>query len=104
MADKYNPQSLKEDAIIKSIVGIEEISKISGVYIGQWKGVGDEVHQYTSMATISFSNESIDDVCAMIDQINRTVKFLNDKGDDIIIKYTEFDYLKQMYQNGLEGK
>lgn len=94
----------KENAIIKSVIGIDEISKINGVYIGQWKGVGDEVHQYTSMATISFSNESIDDVCAMIDQINRTVKFLNDKGDDIIIKYTEFDYLKQMYQNGLEGK
>lgn len=83
---------------------MDEIASMKNVYIGQWKGVDDEVHQYTSMATICFSNENIEDTCNMIDKINRTVKFLNDKGEDIIIKYTEFDFLKQMYQNGIEGR
>ena len=92
------------DAIIKDIVGMDEIASMKNVYVGQWKGVGDEVHKHTSMATICFSNENIEDTCAMIDKINRTVKFLNDKGEDIIIKYTEFEYLKQMYQNGIEGR
>ena len=93
-----------QDAVIKEIVGMDEIASMKNVYIGQWKGVGDEVHQYTSMATICFSNENIEDTCSMIERINRIVKFLNEKGEDIIIKYTEFDFLKQMYQNGIEGR
>lgn len=93
-----------EDAVISSIIGMDEISKIDGVYIGQWKGIGDEVRKYTSMATICFSNETIEDACDMIEKINHTVKFLNSKGEDIIIKYKEFDYLKRIYQNGLDGK
>lgn len=94
----------KEDAVISSIIGMEEISKIDGVYIGQWKGIGDVVRKYTSMATICFSNETVEDVCDMIEKINHSVKFLNAKGEDIIIKYKEFDYLKRIYQNGLDGK
>ena len=40
----------------------------------------------------------------MIDKINRTVKIIDETGEDIIIKYDQFDYLKGIYQAGLEGK
>lgn len=94
----------KDNAVIKEVLGIDEIARMPNVYIGQWRGVGDEVQQYTSMATICFSNDNIEDACKMINVINRTVKYLNEKGEDIVIKYTEFDYLRDIYYKGLAGK
>ena len=94
----------KKNAIIQKIIGMDEIQKMQNVYVGQWKGVGDEVHQHTSMATICFSTETIEDACKMIDKINKTVNFLDETGEDIIIKYDQFDYLREIYQAGLEGK
>lgn len=94
----------KKDAIIQKVIGMDEIQKMKNVYVGQWKGVGDEVHHHTSMATICFSNDTIEDACKMIDNINKTVHFLDETGEDIIIKYDQFDYLKKIYQTGLEGK
>ena len=93
-----------QDAVIAAIEGIDEVANWENVYIGRWKGVGDEVHQYTSMATICFSSKTIDEACEMIDKINRTVRFFNEQGEDIIIKYTQFDFLRRIYQNGLDGK
>ena len=94
----------KKDAVIKQIIGMDEIEKMEHVYVGQWKTIGDQVHQYTSMATICFSNDNIEDTCEMIDKINRIVKFIDETDEDIIIKYDQFDYLKGIYQAGLEGK
>ena len=94
----------KKDAVIKQVIGMDEIEEMEHVYVGQWKTEGDEARQYTSMATICFSNDNIEDTCEMIDKINRTVKFIDETGEDIIIKYDQFDYLKGIYQAGLEGK
>ena len=40
----------------------------------------------------------------MIRKINDTVRITNTDGDDVLIYYTDFDYLRQMYREGLEGK
>ena len=40
----------------------------------------------------------------MIDWINRNVQFIDETGEDIIIKYDQFDYLREIYKSGLEGR
>lgn len=94
----------KKDAVLKEVSGLDEVASWPGVYIGQWKDAGDEVAQHTSMATICFSNESIDDLCDMIDRINKTVKYIDQNGEDILIRYDQFDYLRDVNQRGLNGE
>ena len=43
-------------------------------------------------------------MCELIDKVNREVSFYNEKGEDTVIKYTDFDYLKKVYAEGLAGK
>lgn len=88
-------------ATLKEVVGLDEVAKWPGVYIGQWKDTGDEVHEYTSMATICFSNETIDDLCELIKKINETVRYIDENGDDILIRYDQYDFLRETYNRGL---
>ncbi len=50
------------------------------------------------------TTDTIDEMCDLIDKVNTEVAFINENGEDTIIKYTDFDYLKRVYQEGLEGK
>lgn len=90
--------------IIKEFVGYDEIAKIPGVFVENLNKIGEELHPYTSAGMITFSTDGIEDMCKIIDSINKTVKCINEKGEDMIIKYTDFDYLKKVYYEGLEGK
>lgn len=94
----------KKDAKLKEVTGIDEIAKLPGVYIGRWKDVGDKVQQYTSMATICFSNNTIEELCNMIELINKTVRYIDENGDDILIRYDQYEFLNDTYHRSLEKK
>ena len=53
------------------------------------------------MATICFSNETIDDLCELIKKINETVRYIDENGDDILIRYDQYDFLRETYNRGL---
>ena len=41
---------------------------------------------------------------ALIQKVNETVRIVNTDGHDVLIRYTDFDYLRRTYREGLEGK
>lgn len=51
-----------------------------------------------------FTSTDCDEMCRIIDSINHHIRILNEQGEDVIIKYTDFNYLKQVYNDGLAGK
>lgn len=93
-----------KSGILTEIKGIDKICNIPGIHISFRHQVGEKVDKYRAMGNITFAANNCDEMCKKIEEINKTVFLLNEHGDDMIIKYTDFDYLKRVYQEGLEGK
>lgn len=90
--------------VLKEIRGMEELSKLPGLYVETLERVGDVLTPYSIVGNVCFTTDTIEEMCELIEKVNKTVQFINDSGEDVIIKYTDFDYLKKVYYEGLEGK
>lgn len=89
---------------ITSINGIDTILKEKGIGFYSLYQVGDSFDKHSPVGVFSINTDTIDELCEKIDYINKTVSIINEDGEDIIIKYTDFDYLHEMYISGLSGK
>ena len=89
---------------IASIEGLDEIAAIEGVTVDSLAQVGDEVHPYMPLGDILFCTDDIDGTLDLIRKVNDTVRIRNTEGEDILIYYTDFDYLRRVYEDGLAGK
>lgn len=92
------------DGKISKMSGFDEISMIPNVYVETLKEIGDNIIKYRPVGNVVFSSRNIEEMCNMIKRINDTVHVYNENGEDVIIKYTDFDYLNKVYSEGLDGK
>ena len=46
--------------------------------------------------------DTFEEMADIIKKVNETVHCCNENGEDMIIKYTDFDYLKRIYDEGLK--
>jgi len=92
--------SKKEGAVATSR-GLEKIASMPNVYVQDMVEEKIESQQYDYMAVISFSADNCAEMCKTIDSINRTVQILDEEGSDMIIYYTDFLRLEEMYEQGL---
>lgn len=90
-----------KDGIIKEIIGLDEMAKIPGVTVRSIASVGGKIEKYHPLGNIRFVSPNCEEMCKFIRVINDKVKILNEDGEDVIIKYTDFDYLNSVYQKGL---
>ena len=88
---------------IASIEGLDEVKSWPGVTVDSLAAPGDPIRPYGPLGCILFTTENVEDMIQMIRRINDTVRITNTDGDDVLIYYTDFDYLRQMYREGLEG-
>lgn len=89
---------------VTEIRGLDEMAAVPGVKVEPHVRVGDTLRKYGAYGNIIFTTDTIDGMCDMLRAINRKVAVINDRGEDVVIKYTDFDYLKKVYKEGLEGK
>ena len=90
------------DGIISSINGIEEILKIPGVSYYSLHHEGEKFPKHRPVGVVGVFANNCEEFCEKIDKINKTISVLNENGEDMIIRYTDFDYLRENYQRGLE--
>ncbi len=95
-----------KDGKIAEIHGLKELSSDSDIMLvdAPLAKIGGNITKYRPLACIMFATDNCDEMCRIIDKVNKTVKIINDRGEDVVIKYTDFDYLKKVYKQGLEGK
>lgn len=89
---------------IMQVCGFEEMARIPGVYVETALRVGEEIGQYRPAGVITFATENCEEMCQLIQKVNETVHVYNENNEDVIIKYTDFDYLREVYQAGLDGE
>lgn len=92
----------KEGTIVE-MNGFDEMAKVPGVFVETLKQVGDKALKYRPVGVITFATEDCEEMCRLIDMVNKTVSVINEHGEDVIIKYTDFDYLREVYKKGLAG-
>lgn len=86
---------------IKAFKGIERAAEIPGVSFYSQFVVGDEFQEHSPIGVFSVYADNVDDFCWKIDQINHLVRVEDEEGEDVIIRYTDFDYLKRTYKKGI---
>lgn len=87
---------------IASINGIEEILKIPGISYYSLYQVGEEFSIHRPLGVIGIYAENCEEFCNKIIKINNTISIIDENGSDVIIRYTNVDYLKCNYKKGLE--
>ncbi len=90
-----------KSGIISSILGIEDILKIPGVSYYPIRKIGNEVNFHKTIGVIGVTAEDCDEFCDKIKKINETISVLDENGEDMIIRYTDFEYLKENYKKGM---
>lgn len=86
---------------ITSIDGWDEILKIPGVFAETLHKVGDELALYRPFGYVTFATDDFDSMEEMIKQINNNLHVYNENNEDMLIKYTDFDFLRSLYEKGL---
>lgn len=89
---------------LSSITGVDEVLKIPGVSYHSNVKTGDSLRKYGHVGTFAFVASDINQMCEIVNSINSNVKVVMQDGIDTLIRYDDFDYIKKIYKEGLEGK
>lgn len=92
---------VSEEGILKEITGIEEILSIPGVSYHSNTQAGDSVRKHGHIGTFAFVTDDCTQMCAVINEINQKVKVIDESGRDLMIRYTDFTYITDIYNKGL---
>ena len=85
---------------ISEIKGFDAINQAEGISCTFTLPTGFEFQDHSMLTTISVAAEDIDDFLAKIDYINQTVSILDEEGEDVIIRFTDYETIKANYQRG----
>ena len=68
------------------------------------ESIGDNAPIYRPVGVVTFATKTFDEFKTLVKKVNETVHCYNEEGEDMIIKYTDFHYLKDIYEKGLRGE
>ena len=89
---------------IGAIEGLDEVKSWPGVVVDSLAAPGDPIRPYGPLGCILFTTDNAEEMFELIRKVNDTVRVTNTKGENVLIYYDDFDYLRRVYQEGLEGK
>ena len=90
--------------MLSSFNGFDEICKIPGIKFYTQHHIGETFPERRPLGVVGINADTIDEFCEKIDMVNKTISILDENGEDVIIRYTDFDYLKSVYESGLSQR
>lgn len=93
---------IKKDGKISKIKGLDKIETLSDIIIDLPKKEGTEVTKGRHFGVIRFYASNFDDLVSKIDFINENLEILDEKNENIMIHYTDFETLKKEHQISIE--
>ena len=104
VATSYMLWTNEKGGIIGSIEGLDKVRAMPGVTVDSLAAVGDPIRPFGPLGCILFTTEDAEEMFDRIREINETVRITNTDGENVLIYYDDFDYLRRVYQEGLEGR
>lgn len=92
-----------KEGVLTSIEGLDTLLSTGKYRYFSLNQIGDHFAFHRPLGVLVFTANTIDDYCNYINEINQTLSMRDEDGDDVIIRYTDFEYIKQVYKNGING-
>ena len=83
--------------MVSKIEGIDEICSNSNVYLDPTVTVGSKFKENQYLLTFLFTENNADEVCKVIENINKVVKVIDEEGEDVVMPFTDYDELRRIY-------
>lgn len=93
-----------KEGILSQAKGIDELTQIPGITYHSLNQVGDHFAKHRPLGVFGVRADTIDEFCEKIQKINETLVMLDENGEDVVIRYTDFPYLRARYEQGLRGE
>lgn len=90
-----------KEGIISKVEGIDEVTKIPGIKVDIIKTSGKKVKKYLTLGVIRIYSQDCNELCQKISTINDCLKFIDTQGEDILLRFTNFQELLNEYDSGL---
>lgn len=88
-----------KSGVITRIVGIDALAKdYPKVDISIRRTIGQSFGMFSSLGTLVYVAKNGEELCEIIKYINDNVHIYDEDGNDVIIKYTDFDFLLNEYK------
>lgn len=97
----YHLFSCKE-GIIHTIEGLEEVQNMQDVVIDLPKREGGKVADHANMGLIRVYGKTIEDVIAKYEKINAVFSVKDENGENLFIRFTDYDGMRKDFNAGLE--
>lgn len=92
------------EGTLKSLKGLDELLKDERITYYSLNHIGDHFAYHRPIGVLAFASSDIDEMCSVINKINNTLYVEDQNGENSYIKYTDFDYLRELYNAGLRGE
>ena len=87
---------------IASIEGLDIVEKMDNVVLDMPKRAGSSVREHANMGVIRILGKSCEEVCSRIAEINKVLFVYNSHGENMFIKFDDFEGLEKEYLQGLK--
>ena len=98
IAASYNLFAQKA-ARVASIQGLDEVSRLPGVWVDCPKREGSELRFHTSSGLIGIYGQTAAEVCERLRTINAALHFYDDTGSELMICYDDYEQILQEYEH-----
>lgn len=96
-ANSYILFSNKE-GIVSEMNGLDAIDALPNVELCMHVHIGDKIKKYYPLGNIMFDTDDCNQVCEIIEYINENVEIKNTSGENVLIYFTDFDFIREEYQ------
>lgn len=90
------------DGIVGKVGGLDEIAKLPNVVIDIQKREGNTVYYHAIVGTIRISADNIEELIETLKIINSHLVMTDTDGQNLFIRFTDYDSLRVEYQKGLQ--
>lgn len=82
------------DCTIGEVRGLDTLDADERLYVDCVKAPGESARQYSAIGVIDFGTKDREEAIEIIQKVNDTVQILDDEGNDVFIRFTDFAQLK----------
>lgn len=90
----------KEAGIVTEVTGDDVIKATPGMSIHSVVGKGEYTDRYRYCSIVTFAAEDCEDMCEKIAYVNKTLRMVNEHGNDMLIYYDHYNHLRDVYRRG----
>lgn len=93
---------VKNSGTISRLEGVAELEGMDNVFVDLPKRLGSEIRPGISFGRIRVCAKDVEELCSLLAHINDVLVCENELGQDMIVRFTDYDALRDRYYQGMK--